>query len=208
MRQLLLLPCLGILLALSACVSTPEDGASDADSDTHSRVEQIQILLVDAHIASSPEKERLELQASQLLIDEQQLDLASQVLAGINTTTLEYPLYARYTALNSQLDILYGNYAQALEALEAPRLTADYDQLPLALQLELSQIRASAYALLGQHYASAEQRIFVDSLLPAELKGSNRDAIWRSLMLIPVSQLGQYWQNTQGDFQGWIELVT
>ena len=90
MRQLFFLPCLGLLLALSACVSTPQSGSSDADIDTHSRAEQIQILLVDAHIASSPEKERLELQASQLLIEEQQLDLASQLLASIDATTLEY----------------------------------------------------------------------------------------------------------------------
>lgn len=207
MRQLFFLPCLGLLLALSACVSTPQSTSSDADIDTHSRVEQIQILLVDAHIASSPEKERLELQASQLLIEEQQLDLASQVLAGINTTTLEYSLYARYLALQSQLHILHGNYGQALEILAAPRLTADYDQLPLPQQLQLSQIRASAYALLGQHYASAEQRIFIDSLLPAPLKEANQEAIWRSLMLIPVAQLSQYWQRSQGDFQGWIELA-
>jgi outer membrane PBP1 activator LpoA protein len=207
MRQLFFLPCLGLLLALSACVSAPQSGSSDADIDTLSRVEQIQILLVDAHIAPSPEKERLELQASQLLIEEQQLDLASQVLAGINTTSLEYPLYARYIALQSQLDILYGNYGQALEALKDPKLTADYDQLPLPQQLELSQIRASAYAMLGQHYASAEQRIFIDSLLSAELKEPNQEAIWRSLMLIPVPQLSQHLQHSQEDFQGWIELA-
>lgn len=198
---------LGLLLTLSACVSPPQDGPAHQQGDAFSRVERIQILLVDAHIASSPEKERLELQASQLLIEEQQLELASQLLGGIDPTALEYPLYARYIALNSQLSILLGNYPQALVTLEDSRLASHYDQLPLQQQLVLSEIRASAYALMGQHYASAQQRIFIDAMLPADLKESNREAIWRSLMHIPVNQLAQRWQNSQSEFQGWIELA-
>lgn len=206
MRTPLFFPIMGLLLVLTACVSQPGKESTE-QVDNRSRAEQIQILLTDAHIASSPEKERLELQASELLIEEQRLELARQLLDGINSGALNNTQYARYVALDSQLYILFGNYQLALAKLEDPRLSADYDSLPLQQQLALTEIRASTYALLGEHYASARQRIFIDPLLSGESRQTNHEAIWRSLMHISVGELAQHWQNSQGDLQGWIELA-
>ena len=165
---------------LTACVSPQQQQAPEQTVETRSRVEQIQTLLVDAHSALSPEKERMQLQASHLLIEERQLEFARQILESIDTSTLDNMLYASYLSLNSQLDVLQGNYQVAIDNLQSPRLLAAYDQLSLQDQLEIREIRASAYTRLGEHYASAKERVFIDDMLSNELKDSNRNAIWRS----------------------------
>ncbi len=208
MRTLLfLLLHLSVALLLSACISEQHETLSGQFEDSHTRAEKIQLLLLDAQAASSPEKEQIKLQVAALLIQEQQLELANKLLQDIDTDRLGKNHYAHFIVLNSQLKLLLGNYQQALDALATPRLTDSYDQLDLEQQLAVSETRASAYALQGQHYASAQQRIYIDSLLPEELKESNREAIWRSLMQIQIDQLNQYWKSNQDDFQGWIELA-
>lgn len=173
-----------------------------------SSAESIQQLLEDAQSSSSPVREEKQLKAAGLLLDAGQRDLVDQLLANISPQTLSLNLFARYAAVLSRLHIDRGQYENALLILETPRLQENQFELSQSEQLQLSLLRAEVYALQGSHIASAQQRIFIAPLLTAEDQPANQQALWRSLMYVPMDDIKHYLSSSySGEYQGWLQLA-
>jgi len=186
---------------LSTRPSSPEQQAL-------SKAERIQGLLTEAHGSLSPAKERMQLKAATLLLEEEQRHLAQQIINQLQPDLLPLRDYARYVEVSSELLIQRGEYQEARLLLETPRLLENLDTLSQTRQLTHALLRAEVFALLGSHIASAQQRIYINPLLNSKNQRSNREAIWNSLMYVSTADLLHY-QKTSfgGEYQGWLELA-
>lgn len=186
---------------LSTRPSSPEQQAL-------SKAERIQGLLTEAHGSLSPTKERMQLKAATLLLEEEQRHLAQQIINQLQPDLLPLRDYARYVEVSSELLIQRGEYQEARLLLETPRLLENLDTLSQTRQLTHALLRAEVFALLGSHIASAQQRIYINPLLNSKNQRSNREAIWNSLMYVSTADLLHY-QKTSfgGEYQGWLELA-
>ena len=172
------------------------------------RAERIQDLLNQAQGELSPSKERKQLKAAALLLEEQQRDLAQQIIDQLQPGRLPLIDFARYVEISSKLLIRQGEYQKARLLLETPRLLERLETLPQAHQLTHTLLRAEVFALLGDHIASAQRRIDINPLLGRKNQRSNREAIWHSLMYVSTEDLLHYQQSRLGgEYQGWLELA-
>ena len=204
-----LIQTLLLLLALSACSPQPtrpeQTGERPATDSVASTIER---LLQEAGASPSPIREQKQLQASQLLIAEQQYELAQKLLASMPHHQLSPPLYAQHHLLLGRLLSQQGQQHDALSLLEEPRLQQYMDNLDPELQLRLSELRAAILARLGSHLASAQQRIYIDPLLPAARQTLNRQAIWHSLTMLSTAELSRYLPTAFGeDYIAWLQLA-
>ena len=170
--------------------------------------ESIQQLLKQADSSISPQKEDLRLQAADLLLQEGQRDLVANIINNIQAESLPLKQFAMYTETRSRLSSQRGQYEEALLLLEAPRLQQNIDLLPQRNQLTLNLLQAEILARLGSHIASAQQRIYINPLLSEEDQRSNREAIWESLMYVPMADIKHYLSSSfRGEYQGWLQLA-
>ncbi|MDG1773821.1 MAG: penicillin-binding protein activator [Oceanicoccus sp.] len=205
MRTTLLLILLSSMLVACGGLSTRP---SSPEQQALSKAERIQGLLTEAHGSLSPAKERMQLKAATLLLEEEQRHLAQQIINQLQPDLLPLRDYARYVEVSSELLIQRGEYQEARLLLETPRLLENLDTLSQTRQLTHALLRAEVFALLGSHIASAQQRIYINPLLNSKNQRSNREAIWNSLMYVSTADLLHY-QKTSfgGEYQGWLELA-
>ncbi|MCP3909254.1 MAG: ABC transporter substrate-binding protein [Oceanicoccus sp.] len=205
MRTTLLLILLSSMLVACGGLSTRP---SSPEQQALSKAERIQGLLTEAHGSLSPTKERMQLKAATLLLEEEQRHLAQQIINQLQPDLLPLRDYARYVEVSSELLIQRGEYQEARLLLETPRLLENLDTLSQTRQLTHALLRAEVFALLGSHIASAQQRIYINPLLNSKNQRSNREAIWNSLMYVSTADLLHY-QKTSfgGEYQGWLELA-
>ncbi len=206
MRTTFLLLLLSILLV--SCGGQPSRPVKPEQATELSIAEQVQQLLAEANNSGSPERERKQLKAAALLLEKQQRNLVDQIIESIQPDYLPLATFSLYAEVVAQLNIQRGHYGDALSVLETPRLLENIDELPQNRQLQLNVLRAEVFALLGSHIASAQQRIYIAPLLdPADQPG-NQQALWQSLMNVPMTELKSYLQNTfRGEYQGWLALA-
>lgn len=198
----LLLSSVILLTGCNTITTAPESSSVTATAD------RIQELLSKANNHSSPERDQFLLEAVDLLIDEKQIEHARQIIAEIQSETLPLVQLAQYSVGQSRIDIYDGNYELALQRLETPRLASQLDTLAMDVQLKIGLLRARIYGLLGSHVASAQQRIYIDPLLPPKQQASNRRALWRSLMFLTVEEIDHYLPNAvSDDYRGWLLLA-
>ena len=172
------------------------------------RAERIQDLLNQAQGELSPSKERKQLKAAALLIEEQQRDLAQQIIDQLQPERLPLIDFASYVEISSKLLIRQGEYQKTRLLLETPRLLQQLETLPQSHQLTHALLRAEVFALLGDHIASAQRRIDINPLLSRKNQRSNRAAIWHSLMYVSTEDLLHYQKTSHsGEYQGWLELA-
>ncbi|MFA7553790.1 MAG: penicillin-binding protein activator [Spongiibacteraceae bacterium] len=192
---------------LTACGSQPKEPAATEQS-AYSNSEQIQLWLTEAQTAASPRREQLRLKAAALLLREEQKDLADQIITKIQPEKLPLTVFAQYVIVRSKLDIQRGLYLQAQASLQSPRLLENNHALSQKTQLTLSLLQAETYALLGNHLASAQQRIYIDPLLNSKNQLSNREAIWNALMNVAIADLERdKTSNLGAEYIGWLELA-
>lgn len=198
---------LGFTLFLNSCgIQRPGDSADTAPATTSA--EQIQALLDQADSSSFPQRQALQLDAVALLLEARQLALAEQVLQSIDPAPLPDDLFIHYTELQARDYIARGEYEEARIALETPRVIDTVGTLPLPRQIDIGLLQADIYARLGSHIASAQQRIYLAPLLEGEQRERNHNAIWRSLMYVPIEELTRYSETgPAGDYRGWLELA-
>ena len=172
------------------------------------KAEYIQDLLNQAQGELSPNKERKQLQAAALLLEEQQRDLAQQIIDQLQPERLPLIDFARYAEISSQLLIRQGQHQKARLLLETPQLLEKLETLPQSHQLTHALLRAEVFALAGNHIASAQRRIDINPLLSRKNQRSNREAIWHSLMYVSTEDLLHYQKTSLGgEYQGWLELA-
>ncbi len=191
---------------LLSCGGQPRQDGKQTPS--LSSAETIQQLLTQADNSPSPQKEDLLLAAAELLLQEGKRDLVESIINNLQTESLPLRQFADYTEISCRLQIQRGNYEDALQILEHQRLQQNLDNLPQHNQLTLSLLQAEILARLGSHIASAQQRIYINPLLNAEDQISNREAIWDSLMYVPMEDIKHYLTSSfRGEYQGWLQLA-
>lgn len=196
-----------LMLFLGSCAG-PTQTTINPEKKSISVTQQVQRLLNEAKTIASPEKEQNRLRAAKLLLNEQQIQLASQIMESVPKDKLPLSDLASYADILSRIHIRQGKFENALQILDNTRLTSGFESLSQRKKINISLLRAEVYALLGNHMASAQQRIFLAPLLDKEQQALSQKFIWRSLMYISNTDLTLYRDNAfSREYQGWLELA-
>jgi len=171
-------------------------------------VAQVQQLLNEAALLASPQRERLRLQAAKILIDQQQYDRAQQIALSMDPEAMRLKDLAVWADILYHYTVHLGDFPEALRILNHQRLLDGSEQLSERRQINLSLLRAQGLALLGNHMASAQQRIFIAPLLNEQQRVSSQQAIWHSLMQVSIAKLSDYREKSfSKQYRGWLELA-
>lgn len=222
MTSLYQLAVISLAVMLAACSTTPVDEPASQPRETEpgydfsaelradlSPREQVTLLLERAETAEIPLKQRYQLKATELLLRELQNALAEELLGKIDTAVLPAELQVQYASLSARVLRNQGHFKDALKVLNEPALQDMILLSELSRQLQVSQLRASLYALEGQHLNSAQERIYIDPLLSSDQQHINREGIWHSLSYVPTRELIDSHRNASNqDFLGWLELAS
>lgn len=199
-----ILACVLVVL-MAACGSSPvRDGGPDS-----AIASQVGNLLSQAETSDSPERDKLYLQAAQILADAGETDRAGDLLRAIDADVLFSEDFVNYTLLYSQAAMADNTYFLAQRILTNPRVEQQWGNLSPANMQKLRERRAEVFALLGESENSVAERINLSTLnLTAEQQAGNQDAIWRSLMTLPQTELEARSREETGSLaKGWYSLA-
>jgi len=143
------------------------------------------------------------LQAADILVQQNQFELADTQLAGINLDLIDETQSLEIQLLSAEIDISRGDAREALKRLNIARI------LPIDQQIRLMRLRAVAFLDASYPLESAKTRVQMDKLLIDSLdKEINHQAIWEALSLLPTTSLQQLSNAPlNDDFLGWVELA-
>lgn len=208
---------LSLLLAmsLSQCSSSsvPEPSAeqprtvvtTDGEPVAPNRINQLLLMAADA---PSPLAEQYTLQASQLALDDGDIDTASAILGGLGDNNA-WPISVRTGAglQRAQLALAQGEAARALIVLNGSPFDRP-DELNMEVRRAMMQLRADAFLLMGQALAAAREYTRLASLLDPDQQAANTDRIWQILSAAPPGSLqAQSALVDSYELRGWMELV-
>ncbi len=211
------LTALVLVLLLAACSGAPTTDTAKPKRQVDASIpadlsprEQVNLWLERAAATDEiPQKQDYQLKAAELLLRELQLPLAEELLATIDASVLPAELRVQYASLYARILRNQGKFQEALSILNEPKLQDMVLLSDLPRQLQVSQLRASLYAMEGMHLAAAQERIYIDALLTEEQQAVNREGIWHSLSYVPTRELLESHQNASNrDFLGWVELAS
>lgn len=204
-----------ITLGVAACTGTVQrpsgPAVSTLDESARPLVDQgdylgaAQLYLSEAKTAPENQRPGLRLQAADLLARGQHWAQLGQVLAGIQSDTLEPSQHTHYQLLKAQLALSQRQFETALTVLAtvtSPETLADRGK-------QYYQLRADAYAQAGNPLEAARQLIWLDGLLddPTE-KLKNQYSIWEQLSGLSDAALEAMNTAPPPDaLSGWMELV-
>lgn len=147
------------------------------------------------------------LRAAGVLLRGNHIEQARRVLEGIDSATLNPHQRAQYRIIAARIALADNRPQAALDLLreEPPADT------PAAAQSDLHELRAEGYQRLGKLAESAYQRVlrepFIDPF-EREALDRNRQAIWQTLIRLPVESLTKIRTEAAPDaFGGWVQLA-
>ncbi len=194
---------------LGGCGSNQSLPQGETPAAVTASIEEIRAMLAQAQTSTSPQKERLLLQAAGLLNQRGENDWARNLLSSLNLSLLDEDDYVQYTLLFSAIAMEDDAYFLAQRILTNRRLEQQWQLLPDDIARTLGMRRAALFSLLGESTASVKERIRLSSLLSQpEDEESNQDAIWQTLMSMPEYELQQL-SRTEEDalLRGWYSLA-
>jgi outer membrane PBP1 activator LpoA protein len=157
-----------------------------------------------AESSESPQREKFQIQAAELVLAEDTVVLSREYLSSIDETRLQGTLLVRKRLAEAELALLEGRPNAALEAL-SPTL----DNMAPSLFTKIMMLRARALQRQGQKLASIKVRINLDHRLtqPDELE-LNHKAIWETLGTMRIEELSDYSMAASEVYlKGWLELA-
>ena len=202
-------------LLLTGCSTTPESPATAAGDDLSQRaqdyIEQDDFLsAAQLYLSASktaPEKQRtgLRLTAAELLARGQQWPQLAPLLASIDPQTLDAGQLTRLRLLEAEQALAESRPEPALEILQTvmnPENLPDHGQ-------HYYQLRARAYAMVGNPLEAARQLIWLDGLIDdPQQKLANQYRIWEQFSGLSDTSLEQLRTSPAPDaLSGWMELV-
>ena len=205
----LLLTSIYTISLLHGCASDPvQQGTSELHLPL-SVNDQIQHLLAQADNSSGITAQALRLQAAELLMQQNQKILATQLLIGLASQDLHGDNLGNYSIIYGELLLASGDIDGALLRLNSEQLLSEVDLMSLPLQISISDLRARALALRGSHLASVQERIYIAPLLEDSAQIEyNQNAIWQSLTYLSKEELDSYRRKAiTDDYLGWLELA-
>ena len=182
-----------------------ELGFNPATADA-SAVEQ---WLIDAQSASPEEAAELQLRAAEVLLRDGEAGRADDIVADLIAPELSPGQALRLAIVRARVHRAHAEFADALQQLSDPLVEQAMLEAPLRRQLQFSQLRASLFAIEGDHLAAVREWIFIDPLLMPAQQQHNRKSIWQSLMQIPTATLLDNLDSASNrDYLGWLELAS
>lgn len=205
------------LVVLACCSSSgtltapdsPQISTSTATTSTvTTAADRINQLLLQAANAVSPQAEQFALQASQLALDNNDVDTASAILGGLGDSA-SWPPSLRATAglQRAQLALAQHEAPTALIVLNGSPFDQPANLTP-EVREAMMRLRTDAFLMLGQHLAAAREYTRMAELLTPQQQAENTDRIWQILASAPPGSLQA--QNNLVDsyeLRGWLELA-
>ncbi len=211
------LPLVALALLLAACSDLPtlpgirDDGGYVPEVDTEPEMpprQQVAVWLNAAEESDPPRRQRYKLMAAELLLTEEQPDLAEELLLSIDRVGIPYDLDTELNIALATVASRHGDFEQVLSLMNEPRLQDRLSTMELSHQLRASQLRAIAYGRSGDHLAAARERVFIHPLLDSEVQQANNEAIWASLTRLSADELKQNQRSMpEQDLRGWLEMA-
>ncbi|MAR89902.1 MAG: penicillin-binding protein activator [Pseudomonadota bacterium] len=208
-RQLTIISLLLLALGLAAC-QQPGRKPAVAVSAEASEAAAVRALIEQARASSSPQAERLLIEAGRLLLEQAKPGAAERLVAAIDPAPLDHETRVQLVLLLADTYLARNQPEQAEELLTTDRkglLTAS-SQLSGEWLNRISLKRAEAWEAMGNHLSAARERIFVDSMLSGEQAVANRQQIWNDLVALPADTLETLSSTvTVPEIQGWLQLA-
>jgi outer membrane PBP1 activator LpoA protein len=166
-------------------------------------------LVALAQQKNSPERELLMLQAASIYLDQSKLDKARNLVNEIDSTQLSDPILAKYSEVAGSLNLKDGQVDSARRILTNRRLERQFNALEPQQEAALRELRAQAFERSGQSHDSITERINLSTLLTnKDAVAANQDALWQTLMTLPLSELQENAAKGAGGItQGWFSLA-
>lgn len=197
-----------LILILSGCSSAPAgDTKSNSSKQTAVSIDEkdVQSLLSAAEFTPQPKANELRLQAVKIALERNNVEQAKNILLLVSEPTNRNNLRT-LTLLKIELAIQSEDPNTALSLLQSPKLQTQ--PLTQQDQLVIGQLRARAFYLARSYLASARERVFFDDLLATADQQKNREAIFNTLMELPVRTLSQQASKAvTSDLRGWLSLA-
>lgn len=198
-------------LALASCGSTPSKPSYDDTSALSSEQVEARVReLVDAaRTSSGSERDNYLLQAAELLIQQQEITWARNLLTPIDTRQLADAEFIRHSQLLAQVALQDSAYPLAESILTNPRLEQQWQDLSPEQEVSLRAMRAALFERRGEIPEAVNERIQLGALLASEDDElANQEAIWQSLMTLPRHQLDSLaQQESNRTLHGWYSLA-
>lgn len=196
----------------SSGVTPPARPATPADISTQASTvsyqQRINQLLALADNTESPASEQYTLQASELAMDNDDIDAASAILGGLdNLAQLPVALRARAGFQRAELALKQSEASRALIVLNGSPFDRA-EELDNASRQRMMRLRIDAFVMLGQPLAAAREHVRLAELLPEHQLDENNDHIWQILAsAAPGSLQSQRALIDSYELRGWLELV-
>jgi len=204
MPRTLRLSALALTLSalLAGCASTPQS----LDELPRTPQASVDDILKNADRREGAEANLLRLHAAQTALNAGNPERTQQILQRVPQSDLPTDQQIRFSELQATSALALGDNPRALRAIQHNSLQ-QLDLRPVEEQLRIQQLRADILEANNQPVEAAQERVYIDGLLPAGRQASNRQAIWESLSAADTAALQQASKNASGDYAGWLELA-
>ena len=207
MRRITTVYLMSLLLCIAGCSSTPSPSTSTteplADQDPVKNLLQLASEAADTETQAS-----YQLQAADLLYQQNKYDQAESILTFIDTPSVSLKIKEQYIliALSIAVDQADVEKASSLLTYIEPHF---FQQVSPDIQRKAGEVKAAAYNLTNQNLLAAIERTNTSALYSGDEYWNNHELIWRSLRKAPTSELSQQREKTKNyELQGWLELAT
>ncbi len=184
---------------------------SDAQPATKSgaAIKDPKELIALAQQKKSPERDAFLLQAAEMYLTQNKVDKARNLIGEINAAQLAEQYLVTFSQVSAALALKDGDIERARRILTNPRVEQQLKALEPAQEAELRELRAQTFERNGQLEESIAERINASAVLTDSQKiNSNQDALWQTLMILPLSELqANALKGSGGITQGWYSLA-
>lgn len=174
----------------------------ESNNDYHGAA---QAYLALAETLPRPDRYQYQTRAAELLAAQGNTAGASELLDLLESQRdLPDALRFRLVLTRARIALAEDHATETLRLLQQPP-----GNLDSSLQAQVFELRAAAYARLGNPLESVQQRLLLEPFLSdAAALQANHAAIWQTLSTLPEDTLAQLVMTTPpGEFGGWLELA-
>ncbi len=200
--KLLIITAISTALFLTGCQSTP--------SKDETNQQTAEAWLQKARFSLSPERELYQINAAEQLAGENKPLKAMTLLDNIDRSALTPELLTRYVMLFSELALADDAYYLTQRILSIPELESKWPFINTSHAIVLRERKAQVLFLLAEPVASLKERMHLSQLLTKpEERVRNQEAIWQTLLSIPLSgQQNLLLGEQDRQLKGWLELAS
>jgi outer membrane PBP1 activator LpoA protein len=198
---------LSLFLTVTACTApTVKQTSSTVGQPERNEHRGIDRLLLEAGRSQPPKSTELKLDAVGIAIARGDISLASRIIDSIKSPYVSTNSTRDYSYFASEVALANDNPLRAIRILDDQRF--QNIRLDAEMQALAGQLRARSYLLGRSYLASARELIYINHLLPAEVRPENHETIFSSLLQLSEKTLQlQAEQSITSEIRGWLSLA-